>query len=402
MEPKRRYYLKLNLVLLFCLAVSFISISFAWFAFSGLSRMSTEIDVKTWFIEFQKDNQPVSNNIVLSLSDIYPGMDTVHESVKIMNKGDSDAQLSYSIVSASILDENLDSQDSTEYIEDKISHDYPFKININLSKKFALAGGDYSLFDLSVSWPLDSGNDNLDSDWGNKAYLFQQNEQSRVANEAGYNAKPSIKVVLSVKAEQYLRTDDSSDIDYEMGNLVLYDVANNSKCDEIGGTCIRTHVIDVDNKVGDDTLTLLPDLFGSYASGSYDEFDTLFTNSDWQVDTRPLVIDDLLNIVSSDVLNSSVVNDYISDSLIGDVRYNDRINKIVDNTININGYFRFMNEKFSYLASSKCFWVRNDYGSDKAFALTRVDDTYSKIYGENKSNSCSVVPVIIAPKSKLI
>ena len=55
MEPKRRYYLKLNLVLLFCLAVSFISISFAWFAFSGLSRMSTEIDVKTWFIEFQKD-----------------------------------------------------------------------------------------------------------------------------------------------------------------------------------------------------------------------------------------------------------------------------------------------------------------------------------------------------------
>ena len=77
MEKKYKVYAKLNLMSLFFIAVSFISITLAWFAYSGLAKVSTEIDVKAWYIEFQQGTKTVSNNIIISTSEIYPGMDPV-------------------------------------------------------------------------------------------------------------------------------------------------------------------------------------------------------------------------------------------------------------------------------------------------------------------------------------
>ena len=54
MDARKRIYLKLNLVSLFFIAVSLISVTLAWFAYSGLAKVDTEIDVKTWYIKFQK------------------------------------------------------------------------------------------------------------------------------------------------------------------------------------------------------------------------------------------------------------------------------------------------------------------------------------------------------------
>ena len=57
---------------------------------------------------------------------------------------------------------------------DTLSHDYPFHVNIDLSKNYISSHGDSSTFEVSVSWPLDSGNDSLDSLWGMNAYNFQK------------------------------------------------------------------------------------------------------------------------------------------------------------------------------------------------------------------------------------
>ena len=137
MQKAYKKYLKLNIMSLFFAGLSFISITLAWFAYSGLSRVTTEIDIKAWLIEFEKGDSTVSNNIVISLDDIYPGMETMHEVIKIKNKGDSNAKLSYSIESIRILDEELDIKDADqEYLKDKLSHEYPFSINIDLSNNF--------------------------------------------------------------------------------------------------------------------------------------------------------------------------------------------------------------------------------------------------------------------------
>ena len=53
---KRRYktYIKINFISLILVVLSFISITMAWFAYSGLSKVATEINVKAWNIEMKK------------------------------------------------------------------------------------------------------------------------------------------------------------------------------------------------------------------------------------------------------------------------------------------------------------------------------------------------------------
>lgn len=406
MDRKHKAYLKLNIMSLFFIAISSISVTLAWFAYSGIAKVSTEIDVKSWLIEFEKNDTTVTNDIVISLSEIYPGMGTIHESIKIKNKGDSNAQLSYSIASARILDEKLEIENvDPDVLKDKLSHDYPFSININLSNNFVLSKGEETVFDMSISWPLDSNNDKVDSEWGNLAYQFGVNEQEKFSNDSTYQIKPSIKIVISVKAEQIIESDDSSDINYPLGDLVLYDVNNNIRCKQLSDskTCIRTHIIDINNKIGDDTVSLLPDLFGTYASGIYDDYDNLLSSTvnNWKVDVRPLQIDDILKIVSKDVVDSLIIREGLSDSIIGYMNYENRIDNIINNTVLYNGYYSFINNNYDYLVTNKCYWLNKEYNDTKAFALTKYDEEKSNIYGEDKSNNCGVIPIILAPKQKL-
>ena len=398
-------HLKLNILSLFFVAVSLLSITLAWFAYSGVARTATEVNVKAWYIEFSKDNKKVSNEIVLSLNDVYPGMEQVVEKVKIDNLGDTDAKLNYTIDSARILDEDLKSEEtSTLEIEDKLSHDYPFHINISLSKDFVKADeNDTSEFEVSVSWPLDSKNNELDSEWGKKAYEFQEQENAKHENDSSYQAKTSLRIVISLKAEQYVLNNDAVDTNYNFGKLILYDVSKNETCTTLSSTCLKTYVIDKANKVGDVNVTLLPDLYGTYQTGTYDNYDILLNeiSSTWNVKTRALKIEDLLNIISKDVESSYLVREGLSDVIIGKLDYNDRFETELNEMISSNGYYRFSNQTFPYLVTSKCYFINNEYNNDKAFALVKTDDNNSKIYGELKTSECSVVPVLEVAKANL-
>ena len=81
MQDKYKTYAKINIISLFFIGVSFISVTLAWFAYSGLTSVGTEIGVKAWQVKFDKKIE--SNNIVISLDDVYPGMETKSEKVKI-------------------------------------------------------------------------------------------------------------------------------------------------------------------------------------------------------------------------------------------------------------------------------------------------------------------------------
>lgn len=421
MNRKYKTYLKLNVMSLFFIAISSISVTLAWFAYSGMAKVSTEIEVKSWLIEFEKNEKTVSNNIVISLAEIYPGMDTLHETIKIKNKGDSNAKLSASIVSARILDEEFDLENTEQnIILDNLSHNYPFSVNMSLDDTFVLSNGEDSAFNISVSWPLDSDNDKLDSEWGNLAYQFRNNELKKQLEDSTYQIRPSIKIAISVKAEQAIsqekttnETDTTkkssgtvattSDINYPLGKLILYDIKNNIKCKQLSETCIRTHIIDTDNKTSDDTVTLLPDILRTYPSGIYDKYDELLSNgvSNWNVNTRELEINDILKIISKDINNSVVIIEELSNSIIGYMETNNRIENAINRVTKYNGYFRFLNENYKYFVTNKCYWLKKEYNKTEAFALTKIDEETSKIYGANKNEECSVIPVILAPKKSL-
>lgn len=401
-------YLKLNLMSLVFIVVSFISVTLAWFAYSGLAKVSTEIGVKAWYIELNKDGQKVSNDIVISLSQIYPGMDTVDEMVNIKNSGDSDAQIKYSIVSARLLGNAKDNYTingttvKSDYVEDLLSHEYPFHININLNKGYILAGEESS-FEVSVSWPLDSDNNELDSLWGTDAYNFQKSEEASKAVDENYQIRPSIQIVITLSAEQYLEEDTSSDTNYDLGDLVLYDVVNNKLCSEISSTCLATYIVDVDNKIGNDTVTLLPNPKNTYLNGTYSNYDTLYnsTISGWSANTRPLLASDILKVISTDVVNSSLIRSNISDAIIGNLSYGSRMVTEINRAINYNGYYKFQYDKYGYLSSSNCYWTKDEYDSSKAFAVQKISDSNSKLYNEDKTSSCNVIPIIIANKTNL-
>lgn len=404
MNKKHKAYLKLNIMSLFFVVVSFISITLAWFAYSGFANVETEVDVKAWYIDFKQDDESVSNDIVISLSEIYPGMETISEKINIQNLGDSDAEIKYEIKSARIFNEEIDISALEEgLIEDKLSQQYPFHINIGLSDYHVAAQTGASEFEVSVSWPLEADNDELDSVWGNAAYEFQKSEEAKKLADPNYDIRTALKIVISVTAEQYLENNESPDPKYELGETVLYDVVNNKPCNQLSSTCLTTYVIDTNNKLGDVNVTLLPSLYRTYEAGTYNDYDNILNNitADWAVSTRPLVVQDLLNIISNDVIDSKLIRNNLSDVVIGNLNYQNRMTTMIDNAINYNGYFSFNNQRFSDLSSTRCYWIDSQYGNDKAFALEKVNDTTSRIYGNDINNSCSIIPVIIVSKSNL-
>lgn len=407
MKRKYKAYLKINVVSLFFVALSFISITLAWFAYSGMAQMKTEVNVKSWYIKFEKNGDTVSNNLVISFDNIYPGMETAYEEILIKNDGDSIANLDYSIISASLLDLKdyyNDDFNSTGFIEDELSHKYPFHIDISLSKNYILTNGE-AKFKVAISWPLDSDNDEDDSYWGTESYRFQKEEATKLSEENTYQPKSSIKVAISLKAEQYLDNDNSLDTKYAIGNVIYYDVVNDMVCEKPSEYCIKTHVITQNSKKINKTVDLLPDLTDNYLKGVFENYSS-FLNSykDGTFDTtynsniRTLKVKDLLNIISNDISNSFLSRDNLSDSIIGNLNYTGSYERELEKVKQKNGYYKFANTSYMYLATNKCYWIDDEYDALNGFALTKIDEDNSKIFGLDKISECSYIPVIIANK----
>ena len=90
-----------------------------------------------------------------------------------------------------------------------------------------------------------------------------------------------------------------------------------------------------------------------------------------------------------------------SNEVIGNLNDPDRLDNYITSTIDQNGYYRFLNEKFPFLGTSKCYWLNTTYNSTNQFALKRVDEMFSKVYNESKTTNCSVIPVAHVEKGKL-
>jgi hypothetical protein len=180
-------------------------------------------------------------------------------------------------------------------------------------------------------------------------------------------------------------------------------VVNNQKCASLSETCLKTYVIDENNTLGDSTVTLLPDPISTYLSGTYNDYSTLLSSytSGWNATTRSLMVDDILKLVSTDILSSVLVRENISDMIIGSLIYNNRMTTEINKAIAANGYYKYSNAFINYLSSVSCYWTNTEYNTSNAFAVKKIDDINSKIYNELKTTNCNIIPVIIVNKSNL-
>lgn len=148
--------------------------AYAWFIYATKVSSSLSVHISSWNVEFTVGEDEAVTNILIEVERVFPGMENYEKEVTVKNKGEIKAELGYEIVSLKIMDEyyKIGENITMEQLEEKIKTDYPFKINIYKDDTLLREGTGEGLFSVTVEWPFESGNDELDTEWGNKAYEY--------------------------------------------------------------------------------------------------------------------------------------------------------------------------------------------------------------------------------------
>ncbi len=166
----------LNLKTLILLVVLLAFNSYAWFIFATKVNTNFDVHVSSWNINFKMGEEDVSTNITFTVEKAYPGMETYEKNLSIKNSGEITAKLDYSIKKVRILNKTyevgVDEGVTSESLKSMIETDFPFKITITTSSDTVSAQNGEATFKISLAWPLDSGNDIADTEWGEKAYDY--------------------------------------------------------------------------------------------------------------------------------------------------------------------------------------------------------------------------------------
>lgn len=186
---------RVKLSTLLMLIVTFSSSTFAWFIYATKVDSGITAHVKAWNVLFEVGDEEIEEMMHFDVSDIYPGMNNYTDSVSVKNKGETQALLSYEIVSYTIYGVKYEVGNNGVLTPDDLRQslltDYPFKTSINLSNNIISPNSSES-FSLNVSWAYESGNDDEDTLWGMKAYDYHK----------AYPDLPSISIELKVTATQ--------------------------------------------------------------------------------------------------------------------------------------------------------------------------------------------------------
>lgn len=167
---------KIKLKNLIILLVLLIVNTFAWFIYATRVSLDFSVHVSSWNIEFVTGDEEITTNMEIILDRAYPGMEQFEKIIEVHNKGETPALLTYEIKSLEVMgdlfevseESGLTSQD----IQNKIETQYPFRINIYSGESDLIEENEKGQFKVTVNWPFESGNDELDTYWGNKAYEY--------------------------------------------------------------------------------------------------------------------------------------------------------------------------------------------------------------------------------------
>ncbi len=167
--------IKLRTLILLILLLMFSS--YAWFVFISTVSVGLEAHVVAWKVTFSVDNTE-TNSIAIDVGRIYPGMDNYSKNIVIRNAGEVDGKLTYEIQRMVVLGQAYELSDTvtSEDLQETLENDFPFSIVVGIDGQDdnIIPIGATRNVQISVVWPLDGGNDVLDTQWGEDAYDFYQ------------------------------------------------------------------------------------------------------------------------------------------------------------------------------------------------------------------------------------
>lgn len=149
--------------------------AYAWFVYSTKVNMEITAHVSSWNIQFLSDNSDISTNMNIEIGRIYPGMEgnkKFEKIIEVKNNGEKSAKLSYIVQEINVMGEKNTVNGATEEEVNQFFNKYPFKIKIEVEDEELQQGTGNGKFIVSFEWAFESGNDELDTYWGNKAYEY--------------------------------------------------------------------------------------------------------------------------------------------------------------------------------------------------------------------------------------
>lgn len=176
LEVIKRIFKKSKLRTILLLIILLSANTTAWFIYATKVDSSISASVVAWNVSFDGNDNELMQKFNIEVGSIYPGMEPFTKKIEVTNSGEASAKLSYEIVEARILDVEYDIAGgnlTNETLLNNLANDYPFKIEIGSSKE-ELDPKEGSYFYVNVNWDYESGNDELDTYWGTKAYDFNQ------------------------------------------------------------------------------------------------------------------------------------------------------------------------------------------------------------------------------------
>lgn len=383
----KRKLVKFNFTTIFFFGLSLISVTFAWFAYSNIVNNDLKVEIKSWNINITQDNTVISNQIGVEISDFYPGSEPFNKTIMINNSGDIGANISYKIKYMRIFDTEYELDDQ-EGLFNMLSQELPFTINFSVDNDY-IGTNQISNFIYSFSWPLDSGNDELDGYWGNLAYNFVNAEKALKDSNPDYEIRNSIDIKIEIVVEQII-DDNHTDNNYLYGNERLLLDNSYTDCDLLSNLCHKYYVLDGGN-ASDNTVRYMIDPNQNISTISANQISSKITGS-----VNTLNINDILNIVKTDIIDTNIVINNLSKRVLGSTSEDD-YTSILNSIKNSNGEIQFSKNVFYFLNSNDCYWINEPYSSNKTFAIKNNGDVI-RLYGENNTTSCKFVSVITKTK----
>ncbi len=189
-QKKRRHIIKPSRLIF--LIVLLAGNTFAWFIYATKINTDVSVHVRAWNVVFEAGENELSNDVVLTVDSIYPGMDDYSYEIKAYNHSEVSASMTYQILSARILDEEYitaeekekngvtpdGDEPTSEEIEAMLEDDYPFTITFATSSDTIHEQNGVETYTLSVVWPYESGDDDTDTYWGAGAYDYKESNPS--------------------------------------------------------------------------------------------------------------------------------------------------------------------------------------------------------------------------------
>ncbi len=198
----------INLKRIIILIVLLAGNSFAWFIYSQQVEGNVNVHVRSWKVVLESASQPITTTYDVKIDNMYPGMSNFSQSIQVYNKSEMAADINYTILEMNILGTSTITKEGTlesggtligneitsSDLTNKLNTMYPFKITFNVATSTIDAETGESNFTIGVVWPYESGNDNLDTEWGNNAYLYKTNNPSA----------PSITMKVKLSVAQHI------------------------------------------------------------------------------------------------------------------------------------------------------------------------------------------------------